>query len=81
MTDGTVTLNDIATVRTPDVAAINGMIHVIDTVLIPPSIMELIMANGGMMGNPDQGIFEVANATGIFTQLLGAIVASGLGGA
>jgi transforming growth factor-beta-induced protein len=77
-TDRTVTLNEIAIVGPADVVALNGVIHVIDTVLIPPSIMELIMANGGMMGNPDQGIFEVANATGIFTQLLGAIAASGL---
>ena len=36
-TDGTVTIND-ATVTTPDIAASNGIIHVIDTVLLPPSL-------------------------------------------
>ena len=35
--DGTVRVND-ATVVTTDIEASNGIIHVIDTVLIPPSI-------------------------------------------
>ena len=35
--DGMVTIND-ATVTTPDIAASNGIIHVIDTVLLPPSL-------------------------------------------
>jgi len=33
--DGTVTLNDSATVVTADVPASNGVIHVIDAVLLP----------------------------------------------
>jgi len=36
-TDGTVKIND-ATVTTPDIMASNGIIHVIDTVLLPPSL-------------------------------------------
>jgi len=36
-TDSTVTIND-ATVTTPDIMASNGIIHVIDTVLLPPSL-------------------------------------------
>lgn len=36
--DGAVVINDSATVTSPDVAASNGVIHVIDAVLIPPSI-------------------------------------------
>ncbi len=35
--DGTVYLNDSAKVVTPDVMASNGVIHVIDEVLLPPS--------------------------------------------
>ncbi len=35
--DGTVTLNDSATVVTVDVPASNGVIHVIDAVLLPPT--------------------------------------------
>jgi uncharacterized surface protein with fasciclin (FAS1) repeats len=35
--DGTVYLNDSAKVVTPDVMASNGVIHVIDKVLLPPS--------------------------------------------
>jgi uncharacterized surface protein with fasciclin (FAS1) repeats len=34
--DGTVKLNDSATVISADIAATNGVIHVIDTVLMPP---------------------------------------------
>jgi uncharacterized surface protein with fasciclin (FAS1) repeats len=35
--DGSVYLNDSAKVVTPDVMASNGVIHVIDTVLLPPA--------------------------------------------
>jgi uncharacterized surface protein with fasciclin (FAS1) repeats len=35
--DGTVTLNGSAKVVTPDVMASNGVIHVIDQVLLPPA--------------------------------------------
>ncbi len=37
--DGTVMLNSAATVTATDIAASNGVIHVIDTVLMPPSGM------------------------------------------
>jgi uncharacterized surface protein with fasciclin (FAS1) repeats len=36
--DGSVYLNDSATVVTPDVQASNGVIHVIDEVLLPPAM-------------------------------------------
>ena len=36
-TDGTVKIND-ATVTTPEIMASNGIIHVIDSVLLPPSL-------------------------------------------
>ena len=35
--DGTVYLNDSAKVVTPDVMASNGVIHVIDQVILPPA--------------------------------------------
>jgi uncharacterized surface protein with fasciclin (FAS1) repeats len=35
--DGKVKLNDAATVVTPDVKASNGVIHVIDQVILPPT--------------------------------------------
>ena len=35
--DGSVVINDTATVTTADVAASNGIIHVIDAVLLPPA--------------------------------------------
>ena len=34
--DGTVKINDVATVKSADIMATNGVIHVIDTVLTPP---------------------------------------------
>ena len=35
--DGSVVINDSATVIQADVPASNGVIHVIDTVLVPPA--------------------------------------------
>jgi uncharacterized surface protein with fasciclin (FAS1) repeats len=37
VTDGTVTLNGTSTVTQTDIAASNGVIHVIDAVLVPPA--------------------------------------------
>jgi uncharacterized surface protein with fasciclin (FAS1) repeats len=51
-----------STVTTADVAATNGVIHVIDKVMLPPS----------------QNIVETAIAAGSFTKLAGALVATGL---
>ena len=36
--DGKLTLNGSATVVTADILATNGVIHVIDTVIVPPSL-------------------------------------------
>jgi uncharacterized surface protein with fasciclin (FAS1) repeats len=36
--DGKLTLNGSSTVVTPDILATNGVIHVIDTVIVPPSL-------------------------------------------
>jgi uncharacterized surface protein with fasciclin (FAS1) repeats len=41
---GSVTINGSAAVVTPDVAASNGVIHVIDQVLLPPTVAEALGA-------------------------------------
>jgi transforming growth factor-beta-induced protein len=60
----TVTLNGTATVTTPNIEASNGVIHLIDTVLLPPSLV------------PD--IVELAQATPDLSILVEAVVAAGL---
>lgn len=71
--DGGVTLNEAAKVITTDIAASNGVIHVIDAVLLPPSLsmMDDTMADKGTIadiavGNPD------------FSTLVTALSAAGL---
>jgi transforming growth factor-beta-induced protein len=58
-------VND-AKITTADVMALNGIVHVIDSLLIPSSVSVL------------PGIFQVANATGQFNTLLAAVKAAGL---
>jgi len=62
--DGKVTVNLTATVTTADVEATNGVIHVIDQVLLPPA------------QQPD--IVDTAAAAGSFSTLLAAAKAAGL---
>jgi len=45
----TVTLNGTAKVTTADIMASNGVIHIIDTVLMPPTMMSSTMAATSMM--------------------------------
>ena len=63
-TDGTVMIGD-ATVTAADVAASNGVIHVIDKVLMPPT-------------ESDPDIPTVASGTGVHTALVAAVVQAGL---
>ena len=64
-------IND-ATVAAADVAASNGVIHVIDTVLLPP-------AEEAMPAEPmAQDIVDTAVANGSFTTLVAAVQAAGL---
>ncbi len=63
---GTVSVND-ATVIATDIEASNGIIHVIDTVLIPP---DLVDAPGTLV--------EVAIQSGAFPTLVAAVQAAGL---
>jgi transforming growth factor-beta-induced protein len=68
--DGVVYLNDVVQVIITDIEASNGIIHVIDGVLIPPSIMA---AAGSSMS-----IAEIAVADGRFTTLVTALQEAGL---
>lgn len=63
--DGSLMIND-ATVTTTDIVASNGIIHVIDAVLTPPT--ESVPVN----------IVQTAAAAGTFTTLVAALEASGL---
>ena len=65
--DGKITINGTATVTTADVQATNGVIHVIDQVLIPP-----------MPAPAQPDIVDTAAAAGSFTTLLAAAKAAGL---
>ena len=69
--DGKVMIND-ATVAAADVAASNGVIHVIDTVLLPPA--EEAMSAEPMV----KDIVDTAVANGSFTTLVAAVQAAGL---
>ena len=69
--DGKVMIND-ATVVTADVAASNGVIHVIDTVILPPA--EAAKAAEPMA----KDIVDTAVANGSFTTLVAAVQAAGL---
>jgi len=66
----TVMVNDAKVTQT-DIAARNGVIHVIDTVILPPTVAEKLAA-------PAQDIVEVAVAAGTFKTLAAALEAAGL---
>ncbi|MAU00933.1 MAG: adhesion lipoprotein [Anaerolineaceae bacterium] len=72
--DGSVILNDSVQVIITDIAASNGIIHVIDGVLLPPSMSAT--AEDDMMDAPS--ITEIAVEDGRFTTLVAALEAAGL---
>ena len=78
--DGEVVLNDSAKVIITDIAASNGIIHVIDAVILPPSMSEPAaeeaMAEDEMMDA--KSIAEIATEDGRFTTLVAAVGAAGL---
>ncbi len=55
-----------ATVTTANVAATNGVVHVVDKVLVPPGVLNVVQM---AQANPDA-----------FSSLVGAVVSAGLGG-
>lgn len=80
--DGEVVLNDNARVIITDIEASNGIIHVIDAVILPPSMSEAAAEAEGEMAEEEmmeaQSIAEIAAADGRFTTLLAALEAAGL---
>ena len=68
LNDGELFINMSKVIAT-DVAASNGIIHVIDTVLLPPA---------DMADAPQQSIVETAVAAGSFNTLVAALQATGL---
>jgi uncharacterized surface protein with fasciclin (FAS1) repeats len=80
----TVKVND-ATVTAVDIPASNGVIHVIDSVLLPPDMRAqattmapaTTMASESAMGEPGT-IVDVAAAAGDFNTLVAAVQAAGL---
>jgi uncharacterized surface protein with fasciclin (FAS1) repeats len=72
VTDGGVVLNGSANVTATDVEASNGIVHVIDQVILPPSLTTT--ESEPMM----PGLIETAQAAGSFTTLLAAVEAAGL---
>ena len=76
--DGNVVVNN-ATVTTADVMASNGIIHVIDTVLLPPHDGEMTDEMSDDMSESSIGsIVDVAVEAGSFTTLVAALQAAGL---
>jgi uncharacterized surface protein with fasciclin (FAS1) repeats len=67
--DGNVRLNDAVNVVTTDIEASNGVIHVIDGVLLPPAEESAA---------PTQSIAEIAAADPNFSTLVAALQAAGL---
>ncbi len=72
VTDGSVFLNESVQVIMTDIEASNGVIHVIDAVLLPPSMS----AEEEMEEAPS--ITEIAVEDGRFTTLIAALEAAGL---
>ncbi len=73
--DGESVMVGDATVIVADVQAANGVIHVIDTVLVPSSVTDAL---GGEGEAATGTIIEVAAADGRFTTLLAAVEAASL---
>ena len=71
-----VVLNGSATVVATDVAASNGVVHVIDQVILPPTVAEALAASDAEATAED--IIGVARAAGSFNTLLTAVDAAGL---
>jgi uncharacterized surface protein with fasciclin (FAS1) repeats len=74
--DGAVKVNE-AMVVTADIEASNGVIHVIDAVLLPPVEEEAAATEAEAAAAPGN-IAEVAAAAGNFSTLLAAVEAAGL---
>jgi uncharacterized surface protein with fasciclin (FAS1) repeats len=74
--DGEVVLNDSAKVIITDIEASNGIIHVIDAVILPPSVVAAAAEAEEMMDA--KSIVDIAVEDGRFTTLVAAVQAAGL---
>lgn len=74
VSDGVVKVND-AVVTTTDIKAANGVIHVIDTVILPPAVEVPAAGEGDATA---QDIVDTAVAAGQFNTLVTAVQAAGL---
>lgn len=72
--NGTIVLNDSIKVTVTDMPASNGVVHIIDTVLLPP-INSLITSP---LGSSDMSITEVLANQGNFTTFLDSVDQAGL---
>jgi len=75
--NGNVFINDAQVIIT-DVEASNGVIHVIDAVLLPPADEPAAMPETGAAAQAEMDIVDTAVANGSFTTLVTAIEAAGL---
>jgi uncharacterized surface protein with fasciclin (FAS1) repeats len=63
----TVKLNNNATVTTPDISASNGIIHIVDRVIVAPTIIDLAATNGDF-----SSLAGALTTAGLITTLQGA---------
>jgi transforming growth factor-beta-induced protein len=75
---GKVTLNGNVNVLTTDVLASNGVIHVIDTVLLPPAAPKPAATTSPATTPALKDIVDTAVANGSFKTLVAAVTAAGL---
>jgi transforming growth factor-beta-induced protein len=71
---GQILLNDTIKITTTDVAAANGVVHIVDSVLLPP-VNSLITTDKGSRGNT---VDEVLEADGRFTTFLSLLEKAGM---
>jgi len=76
--DGEVVLNDSVRVIITDIMASNGIIHVLDAVLLPPSLAAAGAASEVIADEPMGSIVDIAVADGRFNTLVAAVTAAGL---
>lgn len=72
--NGKITINGVAMVQTADVISSNGVTHVIDTVLLPPTG---VMVGGALMTPSLNIVQNAANASNV-TTVVAAVKAAGL---
>lgn len=82
--DGNIYLNDDSKVVAADVLASNGVIHVVDTVILPPWPRTEDAPDGAIGGSSDVAgstIVDIAVNDGRFDTLVAAVIATDLAGA